>query len=659
MAKVAHQQLQGLTELQLKISYSSDSGNLVKDFYVPCLSRSQLYRRAVGYFTSQGLALAAQGVAHLLKNGGKIRLVASPCLDEKDIEAIHTGYKQREDILKEVTSRTFEQIEDNITKDRLNALAWLISSHSMDIRLALRVDANGRLKRGIFHEKMGIFTDSHNNSVAFSGSPNETAGGLVENFESIDVFWAWDDPFGRVAKKIERFERLWENATEGLEVINFTAATEELLSHYKKERPPSHDPLEIKLPISTVRKSVSLWHHQKKAVEQFLHHKRGILEMATGTGKTHASLSILNSLITKGAIQSVIVTCDGTDLLRQWSRELLSSLPNTEPRFRLLRHFADYHDRDEFVLSPTESVLLCSRGSLAPVMKSLPQTIRESMLVVFDEVHGMGSDSHVQSLDGLFDNVPYRLGLSATPERFYDQEGNLFIENNIGPIIFEFGLEDAIRKGILCQFDYYPIHWRPDDDDRNRLQTVYKKKSAREAAGNPMSEAEIWTELARVYKISPVKAPLFVDFLRKHPEILDRCIIFVAEKRYGELVFEHIHRITHEFHTYFDSDDRSVLMDFASSKIQCLITCHRLSEGIDIRSVKSIVLLSSDKSPLETIQRIGRCLRTDPSNLDKRAVVIDFIRLADPDSKDVTGDQAREEWLRHLSQVTRGGKLNA
>ena len=88
-----------LAELHLDISYRTDEGNVVSDFYVPCLERSVLYRRAAGYFSSSGLALAAKGIANLVKVGGKLRLVASPHLSIEDIDAITQGYKSRDDVL--------------------------------------------------------------------------------------------------------------------------------------------------------------------------------------------------------------------------------------------------------------------------------------------------------------------------------------------------------------------------------------------------------------------------------------------------------------------------------------------------------------------------------------------------------------------------------
>src|SRR5689334_2187077 len=88
-----------LRDLALRTEYRSDQDDLIRDFYFPCLSRSRRYCRAVGFFTSQSLSLAASGVVALIRNGGNMCLVASPLLAEEDIEAIQQGYQARQDVI--------------------------------------------------------------------------------------------------------------------------------------------------------------------------------------------------------------------------------------------------------------------------------------------------------------------------------------------------------------------------------------------------------------------------------------------------------------------------------------------------------------------------------------------------------------------------------
>lgn len=83
-----------------------------------------------------------------------------------------------------------------------------------------------------------------------------------------------------------------------------------------------------------------------------------------------------------------------------------------------------------------------------------------------------------------------------------------------------------------------------------------------------------------------------------------------------------------------------------------MVTCKKISEGIDIKTVKNIILFSSDRSRLVTIQRIGRSLRIDPSNPSKRAGVVDFIVQSDS-PEDINADTERRNWLSKLAQVRR------
>lgn len=641
-----------LNELKLEVDYRSDRNNLVGDFYEPCLYRSKLYRRAVGYFSSHGVASAAAGVAALVVNGGHIHLAASPNLQPEDIVALQQGYKDRLSILTEACARDFRDIKDALLKDRLSALAWLVAKGTLDIKLVIRLNEDGNFGRGIYHEKIGIFEDETKNRVAFSGSSNETQGGLVDNFEAIDVYWSWDDPHGRVNRKLRDFDEMWNNETTGLAIVDFSAAATEILAAYRSEREPDWDHMigaGARKPVTKPKDD--RWRHQDKALTAFLDKERGILEMATGTGKTRTALRICAALLERRLIDTIIVTTDGVDLLDQWGTQLVELTTKLNRKFALYRHYANFHARDRFALNPENAILLISRPALASPLSALSPAVAHKTILIHDEVHRAGSAGNRVSLTTLADPVRFRLGLSATPEREYDQDGNAFIEEHIGPVLFRFGLEEAILGGILAPFDYHPLFYQLDADDRRKLQNVFSRRTSRERAGSPMSNEEFWTELARVHKTSRAKLPVFEVFIAAHPQLLENCIIFVETKEYGESVLEIVHRHRHDFHTYYGDDDASVLRRFAHGEIACLITCHRLSEGIDIRSLQSVILFSSSRARLETIQRMGRCLRVDPANPGKRASVVDFIRQAQPGDDDPESDTERCQWLTTLSAL--------
>jgi len=440
---------------------------------------------------------------------------------------------------------------------------------------------------------------------------------------------------------VDNFERLWSNNTRGLSVVPFPDAARNRLLQFRTTN------------ITQVAVPPNKWRHQDDAIECFSRAERGILEMATGTGKTRTALRICELLVCRNDVDTIVVSADGLDLLDQWHFHLLSALPQFSSRFVIQRHYGTHYERDRFMLDPRRRILLASRPALAPALRSIGARNAHRTLLIHDEVHRLGSPANRASLAGLSDNIRFRLGLSATPEREYDQEGTEFVERHVGPVIFQFGLADAIRKGILTPFTYSPIDYDLNEDDRRRLQDVYRRAEARERAGDPMSQEEIWIELARVHKTSMAKLPLFNEFLKHNSDILERCIIFVETKEYGEEVLRIVHRYRHDFHTYYSGEDSETLRRFARGEIQCLITCHRLSEGIDIKSITSVVLFSSARAPLETIQRMGRCLRIDPDNPEKRARVVDFIRN-DPNAANgdpTNADSERRAWLLELSAV--------
>jgi superfamily II DNA or RNA helicase len=651
----------GLKDLTIQDEYRSDCGDLIREFYIPCLENATVYKRAVGFFSSTSMAVVAKGITALIRSGGKMQLVASPCLSQEDAEAIATGLRQREEVIASTIVRELDQEFEQIVRDRLACLAWLLGQGVLEIKLAV---ASNIRSQGIYHEKLGIFADAADNIVAFTGSANESSTALIDNFECIDVFCSWNPGVReRALRKAENFQRLWDNDTSNVEVIAFPEAAARSLLRLRPDKPPEWEPglpYEPKSPFASERKGSykansskenDPWRHQTEARDAFLKHHYGILEMATGTGKTRTALSILKELVARQAINSVIITATGTDLLDQWTNQLYAVASNLTPKFRVLKHYETHHEKDEYELDPENSVLVVSRNVLRNVLRSLTRPTRKHLLLIHDEVHGLGSPANIEELEGLSEDIAYRLGLSATPEREYDEEGTAFIERNVGLVIYRFSLEDAIRRGILCEFDYYSVEYELSDEDRQRIKNVYSLRAARQAEGRPMSQEEFWTALARVHKISRTKLPYFKDLLDQHPEILERCLVFVEDRQYGEEVLNIIHHYRYDFHTYYAEDDRQKLVDFVNGEISCLITCHRISQGIDIQSLRSVVLFSSARSKLETIQRMGRCLRKDPANPSKRALVVDFIRVQDEDTEKLNADQIRKEWLTRLSKI--------
>jgi len=187
-----------LKELQIRDEYRSDCDHLIQDFYIPCLEQSSGYSRAVGFFSSSSMAAVAQGLTAFVRSQGRMRLVTSPKLSNDDIEAIRKairsgsarGLQGRDQVIERALLRELEHDLEQVLKDRLACLAWLLSQGVLDIKLA--IPKNSR-QWGIYHEKLGVFEDGDRNYIAFTGSANESSSALIDNFECLDVFTSWDE----------------------------------------------------------------------------------------------------------------------------------------------------------------------------------------------------------------------------------------------------------------------------------------------------------------------------------------------------------------------------------------------------------------------------------------------------------------------------------
>jgi superfamily II DNA or RNA helicase len=644
-----------LKDYSWKPVYNTSENNFHREFFIPALERSIKYDRGVGYFTSGWIRNAAIGIAHFAKNGGRARWITSPILNQHDYRILaQVPPEQVESELARIMDLSVEELAQNIELDTRQELGRLISAGIIDIRLALPI---GELHSGDFHDKFGVFTDKEGNRLSFNGSYNDSQHADL-NYESIKTFPSWVPFVGDfVADDQARFDRLWVGSDPRVRIYNLPSAIREKIVKFQEHRRRISAPDQVDedqpLAADSQKYQQELWNHQKQAFEAFLSNGgRGLVEMATGTGKTRLALALCEKYIHSGIVESIIVTADGTDLLDQWYLQLLDLADAAPQPWSILRHYADHKDGGDYRGNPRRKILLTSREFLPLCIKRLPREALNATFLIHDEVHKLGSASNRRDLAGHGQSMGYVLGLSATPDREYDEDGNTFIKSEIGPTVFQFGLEQAIRNGVLCPLNYTPLDYVANEEDKSALQAVYRKRAARAASGNPMSQTELWIELSRVYKRSKAKLLPFSKYVQDNPGILKNCIIFVEDTEYGSLVMDIVHRHSLDFRSYFAEEDKSTLEAFAKGDITCLITCHRLSEGIDIRSLENVILFSSARAKLETIQRIGRCLRIDPNRPEKVAHVLDFTRVSeDPGEEDPQADSNRKKWLNSLSEI--------
>lgn len=625
---------------KVKVCLDTSEDNLIDELYTPCLKWAERFDRGVGYFTTGWLTYNVAGLSDFASRGGKMRLITSPILSTEDTDAIIGAENQDGSAFLRLEAALLENVEilkQEMEADIINAFSWMLYDGIIDMRFAIPCE---KLEEGDFHDKFGIFYKG-NDALSFSGSINDSKHGF-QNYESIKVFKTWAGTQEYVDADTARFEKIWNRKDRNLKIFTIPQAVKNKIFELRSpDRPYS-------LPAGS-----SKWVHQDIAVKTFLEKEHGILAMATGTGKTVTAMKIINKLFDSGEIRRVVITMYGNDLLDQWAIQIRENYKNKQINY----HYASQKMMKDFVMHPDDSILILSRDArnlskLLDLFDRLPGDYRNDTLFVFDEVHGAGSNTFVENLSGRLSPYRYRLGLSATPEREYDEAGNDFLLNEIGEVIFEFTLQDAIQKGILCEFNYIPLPYVLSDEEKLKKRKIIAAFNAKKESGEPVDEKDMFTQLALVNKTAVNKLEEFESLISQRPELLQKCIIFVQTMEYGAKLQEILVRYSDKYHTYYADDEKINLENFAAGKIDCLLTCKKVSEEIDISSVTNIILFSSDRSRLVTTQRIGRALRLDKNNPEKKATVVDFV-IEDSEENDNNADADRAEWLTELSQTRR------
>ena len=625
---------------KVKACLDTSEDNLIDELYMPCLKWAERFDRGVGYFTTGWLTYNVAGLSDFASRGGKMRLITSPILSTEDTDAIIGAENQDGSAFLRLEAALLENVEilkQEMEADIINAFSWMLYDGIIDMRFAIPCE---KLEEGDFHDKFGIFYKG-NDALSFSGSINDSKHGF-QNYESIKVFKTWAGTQEYVDADTARFEKIWNRKDRNLKIFTIPQAVKNKIFELRSpDRPYS-------LPAGS-----SKWVHQDIAVKTFLEKEHGILAMATGTGKTVTAMKIINKLFDSGEIRRVVITMYGNDLLDQWAIQIRENYKNKQINY----HYASQKMMKDFVMHPDDSILILSRDArnlskLLDLFDRLPGDYRNDTLFVFDEVHGAGSNTFVENLSGRLSPYRYRLGLSATPEREYDEAGNDFLLNEIGEVIFEFTLQDAIQKGILCEFNYIPLPYVLSDEEKLKKRKIIAAFNTKKESGEPVDEKDMFTQLALVNKTAVNKLEEFESLISQRPELLQKCIIFVQTMEYGAKLQEILVRYSDKYHTYYADDEKINLENFAAGKIDCLLTCKKVSEGIDISSVTNIILFSSDRSRLVTTQRIGRALRLDKNNPEKKATVVDFV-IEDSEENDNNADADRAEWLTDLSQTRR------
>jgi len=633
----------GLKNIHLKKAYSSDFDDVLTDFYIPSLKESIEYCRLAGFFSSTSLAIAARGIVGLIKNGGIMRLIVSPKLSEKDVKAIVDAYEKPEKYIEKKMLRELDKLEDEFVKDHVSALGWMVANEKLEIKIALAYDDKGvpltyenMQESGLFHQKVGIFRDSDGNTITFSGSINETATGWLRHIEEFKVFRSWEKSEEEyVRDDVSKFERFWENRSPRVKIMEVPYAVKKKLIEIA---PPDIE--EINLQRLYKAPKITLWDNQTNAISAWLRNDlKGIFEMATGTGKTFAALGCLNKILGRSRKLLIIVTCPFQHLTQQWKEKInefgitcddliISDSSNPSWKDELADSLIDIQlgHKNKIITLTTHNTF--SSSDFIRIVTENKDNF--DIFLIADEVHGLGARKRRR---GLREEYNMRLGLSATPKRWFDTVGTNVIYDYFNGTVYEFGLDKAINtinpatgETYLAPYRYIPkfvsltteelekyvdktrliaskFNQASSDDEKdefleillferaNIVKNAVEKYEALEEILDNLGSSIRWT----IIYCSPQQIDRVMEILNKRGLIIHRFTMeegTTPNKRYGGL-----------------TERQFILQKFAKGEYQVLVAMKCLDEGVDVPPARTAILMASSGNPREYVQRIGRVIR--------------------------------------------------
>lgn len=681
-----------LRDICIKNEYRSLIDNVARDFYIPLLKQANLYRRAVGFFSSSALVEISKGIAGLVENGGKIQLVASPHLSEDDIDAIRKGYKIRNEIIEKALIRELLDAKSVFEQDRLNLLAHLIADDILDIKIAF-TENEGNL--GMYHEKMGIISDDNGNKVAFSGSMNESATAMMINYEAIDIFCSWDDEKGRVTAKENAFTAIWNDNEPNISIIDFPNLKSEIIERYKRNRLEYNiDKKEFGEKIylheatntyhigAVIPSNIELHKYQEEAIDKWEKQNfRGIFDMATGTGKTYTGLGAIARLceVLKDKV-AVIIVCPYQHLVEQWVEDIrmFNITPiigySSSPQKDWKKKLADAVRNQKIGVRGKEFFcFVCTNATFASdTVQTQIEKIKGDALIVIDEAHNFGA-TRLSAL--LPEKFKYRLALSATLERHNDEEGTERLKAYFGQKCIEYSLDRAIEEHKLTPYKYYPVVVSLNEAELEKYAQLSYEMSRNLIKGrNGKLKLSKYGEIlalkrARIVaaasekieklreKITPYKDENYLliycgatSMLNENSDFSDTSDDDIRQiEVVTDLLGNELNMRVSQFTSREKVDERSILKkEFEKGNtLQALIAIKCLDEGVNIPKIKTAFILASTTNPKEYIQRRGRVLRLAKGK--EYAEIYDFVTLPRP--LDEVSSLTEEQMKRDVTLV--------
>lgn len=609
--------MESFKDLKIELVYETSTSDINNQLIIPLLSRSKLYRRGVGFFSASWIQLVSKGLLGIVENDGKIQLITSPKMTDEEWNAIKVGtIAQKDEMLKKIIEKTIDsefQVVDR--KEALNLFSWLIADNIIELKIAICKDSNGD-----YHDKLAIFEDFENNIVVLHGSLNDSLHATF-NGEGITTFKSWiagQDEY--INEHLKRFNEMWNQENDFYEVFDAPEAVKKVFKDYaySNDRPYNYQ--------SKRKKQIEKRDYQEEAINNLkMNNWRGILSMATGTGKTITSLLALNDIISENKKCFVVIYAPLTHLVEQWSKEfenIFGFKPllcyNSKSSWidslnRLIKNYNYNIDNTNFVAVITTYVT----GSM-PEFTSMIDKVNVNLCMIADECHNIGAG---ETQKAMIDKFKFRIGLSATPIRWCDPQGTEVIMNFFDKVVYEYSLKKAIEKGKLVKYYYYPKIVSLNYEEYykfNELTNRIAQLSSFINDDSPVEEQDklnrVRRERAKIIVLAEEKKQYTINLLKDRLNTADRShiLVYCGEKQIDQMTLpiSNIGYRTHKFDSTVSMKDReNILREFDSGNIEILVAIRCLDEGVDVPSTKIAYFMGSNSNPKQFIQRRGRILR--------------------------------------------------
>ncbi len=616
--------------LDIKISYiSRGEDSIAPAFLVPALKMTRLYQRSVGFFSSGVFEPIIDGIVTLARNGGKIQLIASPKLSAADIAAINEGYRQKEEVIESSFSSDFLDAIESLNDDQLKLLVTLIAKDVLDIKIAVTKTI------GIYHDKLGILEDFDGNIIVFFGSSNSSINGYQDNYEKIRVVKSWNgDQTESIEDERNEFLSLWNDTNPYISTFNYKQSAQKHLLQVIEDRSQAK---KRKKDIPIVLRD-----YQEDAINAWVNNNyHGFYVMATGTGKTWTAIYSAKKLLEYTAA-IIIVLAPYKHLIKQWADDIIKTFPEAKiimvssenPQWdnkitqEIIRK--RYKPNTQIIIISTIKSFNTERFN-AVISKS-----KENKLLIVDEAHRFTTRD-----ESMHDTYKFMLGLSATPFSGSSAKKGNELMAFFGGQVFSLPIEKALGKYLVNYF-YRPIFVHSTEDEEDRF-SMYTAKIASCFVNNICIDPDTLVKAVhnrlRIISMAEEKRT-HIDEIIDNVQEKDHFVVYCGDgKLFDSDANEEIRHISFvknklDEHGYKPSqftakenmqERMALVSEFNDGNITALSAIRCLDEGINIPSIKSALILSSNDDYREFVQRRGRILRK--YNGKENATIYDVIVL--------------------------------